>query len=58
MQTFYLSLGNYVDGDTLVALPNDFDEFTLLVPQSGLRMKLKCLIRKYQDSNSVGLKFI
>ena len=26
-----------MDGGTLVALPNDFDEFSLLVPQSGLR---------------------
>ena len=35
---------NYVDGSALLALKDDFTEFRLMVPQSGLRLKLKAVI--------------
>ena len=38
--------GNFIDGDALVMLPNDFEEFCHLVPQSGIRMKLKAVVEK------------
>ena len=40
-------LDNYIDGSALAALPDDLDEFKLLVPQSGMRIKLKSIISKY-----------
>ena len=39
-------LENYVDGYLLTMLPNDFEEFKTLVPQAGLRMRLKEIILK------------
>ena len=40
-------LENYIDGPALAMLPQDFEEFCHLIPQSGIRIKLKGLIRKY-----------
>lgn len=37
-------------------LPNDFEEFCHLVPQSGIRMKLKVVIEKYSTVNNYSLK--
>jgi len=41
---FILSIDNYIDGTALLALQNDFEEFKNLVPQSGLRMRIKSVI--------------
>ena len=51
-------LENYIDGATLAILPEDFVEFSHLVPQSGLRIRLKAAIEKlmcsdYQPSHEV-----
>ena len=32
---------NFIDGRALLMLPKDYEEFCHLVPQSGIRMKLK-----------------
>ena len=37
---------NYIDGPALIGLKDDFEEFKEMVPQSGLRIKLKALIGK------------
>ncbi len=42
---------NYIDGGALAVVPHDFEEFRLLVPQSGLRIKLKAAIEKYYEFN-------
>ena len=48
---FYLD--NDIDGPALAMLPQDFEEFCHLIPQSGIRIKLKSLINKYSfDSGS------
>ena len=36
---------NFIDGHTLVMLPKDFEEFSHLVPQSTIRMRLKALMQ-------------
>ena len=46
-----LPLENYIDGTALLALPGDFEEFQHLVPQSGLRMRLKAAIDKLCSSS-------
>ena len=49
---------NYIDGAALVTLPDDFQEFQHLVPQSGLRrlrMKLKEIIQMYSSGLSLGV---
>lgn len=38
-------LENDIDGGALVALPEDFNELKTMIPQSGLRLHLKSLIR-------------
>ena len=42
-------LENYIDGQTLAALPYDIEEFKVLVPQCGIRMKIKTIISKHWD---------
>ena len=42
---------NFIDGAALALLPDDFTEFSHLVPQSGLRMKLKAAIDRLCDSS-------
>ena len=42
---------NFIDGRALVALPNDFIEFCHVVPQSGLRMRLKDAIQLIKEGN-------
>lgn len=37
---------NYIDGAALIGLQEEFTEFKQMVPQSGLRLKLKGLIGK------------
>lgn len=41
----FLFIENDIDGAVLAILPEDFVEFSHLVPQSGLRIKLKQLLR-------------
>ena len=43
---FFLFSDNYIDGAALIGLKEDFTEFKEMVPQSGLRLKLKGLIGK------------
>lgn len=43
---FLLVSDNYIDGAALIGLQEDFTEFKQMVPQSGLRLKLKGLISK------------
>lgn len=38
---------NYIDGQSLMILRNDIEEFRLLIPQSGLRIKIKSSIEEY-----------
>lgn len=45
----WLHLDNYIDGAALAALPYDIDEFKMLVPQCGIRMKIKMIITKHWD---------
>ena len=47
-----MSLENCIDGPALAMLPQDFEEFSHLIPQSGIRIKLKGLIRKYSYDSS------
>ena len=54
----FLFIENYIDGAALAVLPEDFLEFSHLVPQSGMRIKLKAAIEKlmhsdYQPSHQV-----
>ena len=53
MFSFYSAyiVANFIDGEALAALPDDFTEFSHLVPQSGLRIKLKAAIEKIMASN-------
>ena len=37
------------DGAALAALPYDINEFKMLVPQCGIRMKIKMIITKHWD---------
>ena len=46
----YIFTENHIDGIALVALPEDFEEFKHLVPSSGLRMRIKALIRNWHSS--------
>ena len=43
---YYIIIDNYVDGFVLKQLMDDFTEMKSLVPQTGLRIKLKQLIEK------------
>ena len=43
---------NHIDGVALFALPEDFEEFKCVVPQSGLRLRLKTLLRNLRASFS------
>ena len=38
---------NEIDGASLLLLPEDFQEFQLLVPKGGIRMKIKSLVQNY-----------
>ena len=53
MFSFYsaYTVANFIDGEAFAALPDDFTEFLHLVPQSGLRIKLKAAIEKLMTSN-------
>ena len=42
---------NHIDGTALVTLPEDFEEFKLLLPSSGLRMCIKTIIRNWHSSS-------
>ena len=45
---------NFVDGSALVRLPNDdINDFKSLIPQTGLRLKLKSLIKNYSSNDAV-----
>ena len=44
---------NCIDGAALAALPEDIEEFKILVPQSGLRIRLKSVIKKYADTPAI-----
>ena len=44
---------NYIDGAALIELKEDITEFKQMVPQSGLRLKLKGLIGKGPSMISV-----
>ena len=44
-------VANFIDGAALAVLPDDFTEFSHLVPQSGLRIKLKAVIEKLMTSS-------
>lgn len=46
LDLFLLVSDNYIDGAALIGLQEDFTEFKQMVPQSGLRLKLKGLIGK------------
>ena len=53
-----LFIENNIDGAALAVLPEDFIEFSHLVPQSGMRIKLKAAIENlmcsgYQPSHQV-----
>ena len=37
---------NEIDGDTLLYLVKDFDEFCHLIPQNGIRIKVKSVVAK------------
>ena len=41
---------NFIDGAAYLLLPTDFTEFSHLVPQSGLRMKLKAATDKLVET--------
>lgn len=43
---FIFLIDNFIDGAALALLPEDFVEFSQLIPQSGLGMKLKKAIDK------------
>ena len=45
-QTFILTLGNHIDGLSLISLINDFDEFRFVVPVSSYRLKLKKIVEQ------------
>ena len=51
--TLLLVSDNYIDGAALIELKEDFTEFKQMVPQSGLRLKLKGLIGKGPSMISV-----
>ena len=40
-----------IDGDTLKLLVKDLEEFCLLIPQSGMRVKLKAVIQNYETNS-------
>ena len=42
-------LDNFIDGEALILLIEDFKEFSHIIPQSGMRMKLKKLIENVCD---------
>ena len=44
---------NHIDGIALVALPEDFEEFKHLIPSTGLRMRIKALIRNRHSSDGI-----
>jgi len=48
---------NYIDVAALIGLQEDFTEFKQMVPQSGLRLKLKGLIGKGSSMIYVLFKF-
>ena len=49
----YIHTENCIDGVALAALPEDIEEFKTLVPQSGLRIRLKSVIKKYIDAPTI-----
>ena len=46
----YIFTENQIDGIALVALPEDFEEYKYLIPSSGLRIRIKALIRNWHSS--------
>ena len=44
---------NHIDGIALGALPDDFEEFKHLIPSTGLRMRIKALIRNWHSSDGI-----
>jgi hypothetical protein len=40
-KTTVIILENYVDGEAILHMAEDFNEFQLMVPQAGLRIRLK-----------------
>ena len=51
----FLLAENCIDGTALAALPEDSEEFKILIPQSGLRIQLKAVIKNYMDSPVVSI---
>ena len=49
----YIHTENCIDGVALAALSEDIEEFKTLVPQSGLRIRLKSVIKKYIDAPTI-----
>ena len=47
---YYVIVANFIDGAALAVLPDDFVEFSHLLPKSGLRIKLKAAIEKRDNS--------
>ena len=46
-------LENEIDGETLLMLIDDLEEFSLLVPKAVSRLKLKKIVREFDEpSNS------
>jgi hypothetical protein len=48
-KTTVIILENYVDGEAILHMAEDFNEFQLMVPQAGLRIKLKKMIAEYDE---------
>uniref|UniRef100_A0A1X7TSD2 Uncharacterized protein n=1 Tax=Amphimedon queenslandica TaxID=400682 RepID=A0A1X7TSD2_AMPQE len=44
---------NYIDGQSLLSLVADLDEFQHLVPQSALRMKIKKIVQELKEANNL-----
>ena len=42
---------NDIDGDTLLFLIKDFEEFRHLMPQSGVRIKVKNIVAKFHHQS-------
>ena len=41
--------GNFINGEALLQLPNEHEDFCILVPQFGIRLKIKKLIKDLEQ---------
>jgi len=58
MHASFFAIDNYIDGTALVSLQKDFEEIKSLVPQSGLRMRIKAIINSAYESENVLISMV